>query len=260
MPNGTTINGTAGGDTLAGGDGSDTIFGLAGDDILFGHSSGDISAAAGWIDAIRVATGLSALVGGAAAPGDADALYLIEKNAGRIARLDLATGTATTFLDMPDAELGAAGEEGLLGLAFHPQYAANGRFFVHRVNSAGDIEIREYARSAGVPPQADPASGRAILTVPHPTITAAGSASARTASSSSRSATAEAAAIRSAMRRTSTACSASCSGSMSTATTSRRTRRAITLSPPTTRSWAWPARTRSGPGACAIPGGRASIR
>ncbi len=67
------------------------------------------------------------------------------------------------------------GERGLLGLAFHPQYASNGQFFVFFTgNSAsgvntGDIVVARYTRSAADPNVADPASRVNILTIPHST-------------------------------------------------------------------------------------------
>lgn len=55
------------------------------------------------------------------------------------------------------------GERGLLGLAFHPQYAANGRFFISYTDGAGDTVIAQYLRSAGDPNLANPASGSVVL-------------------------------------------------------------------------------------------------
>jgi hypothetical protein len=44
-----------------------------------------------------------------------------------------------------------APEQGLLGLAFHPNYATNGRFFIHYTNTAGDTRVAEYRDGAGGP-------------------------------------------------------------------------------------------------------------
>ena len=59
----------------------------------------------------------------------------------------------------------------MLGLAFHPDYDTNGRFFVYLTNEAGDCEIREYQRQPGDPPTADPVYVQTIITIPHPSNT-----------------------------------------------------------------------------------------
>jgi hypothetical protein len=74
----------------------------------------------------------------------------------------------TLFLDIPASQFAGGGERGVLGLAFHPDYAANGRFFVFLTQPSGDIEVREYARSGGDPTLADPAPVSTIITIPHP--------------------------------------------------------------------------------------------
>jgi hypothetical protein len=54
-------------------------------------------------------------------------------------------------------------------MAFHPGYAANGRFFVHYTDGAGANRIVEYAVSDDDPNRADPTSARTLLlTVPQP--------------------------------------------------------------------------------------------
>ena len=76
----------------------------------------------------------------------------------------------TPFLDIR-SKVTSGGEEGLLGLAFHPHYVQNGRFFVHydrTVNTQAKSVIAEYARSAADPNVADPASERILLTVNQP--------------------------------------------------------------------------------------------
>jgi hypothetical protein len=106
------------------------------------------------------------------APGQPDRLYVVEQgNAGtaaiRIFSLTSNSVMATPFLTLTG--LGSANEEGLLGLAFHPDYAINGALYVYVTNgSTGNNEIRRYLRSAGNPDTADPASAMVILTIPHP--------------------------------------------------------------------------------------------
>ncbi|HEY8615539.1 PQQ-dependent sugar dehydrogenase [Phenylobacterium sp.] len=163
-----TLTGTGGADVLAGGDGADTLMGGAGDDILYGQGSSDTDPANGQIDAVRVASGLSSPLFAASPPGEPDRLFVVEQHTGRIRILDLNSGQtqADAFLDLPDNALAGGGEQGLLGLAFHPDYASNGRFYVYLTNPAGDIELREYRRADA--DHADAGSGRLVLTIDHP--------------------------------------------------------------------------------------------
>ncbi|MBI3768261.1 MAG: PQQ-dependent sugar dehydrogenase [Deltaproteobacteria bacterium] len=101
-----------------------------------------------------------------AADGDDTRLYVVEQP-GRIRLVKNGTLTATPFLDIADA-ISAGGERGLLGLALHPQYVTNGRFFVNYTNPAGDTVIAEYRRSAGNPDVAAPEAARVFFTVTQP--------------------------------------------------------------------------------------------
>ncbi len=65
------------------------------------------------------------------------------------------------FLDVSDI-IAYGGERGLLGLAFHPNYADNGRFFVDYTNSEGNTRVVEY-RVSSDPNRADPESAKVIL-------------------------------------------------------------------------------------------------
>lgn len=73
----------------------------------------------------------------------------------------------TPFLDI-SALVRTNVEQGLLGLAFDPQYATNGRFFVSYSNRDGDNVLASYTVSAGNPDIADPGSAAIRLTVPQP--------------------------------------------------------------------------------------------
>lgn len=158
-----TLSGTAAADVLSGGDGSDRIFAGAGDDLVLGHGPADRQAGSDRIEALQVAQGLAEPLFAASPPGDPDRLFVVEQHTGRIRILDLNTGqlNGDAFLDLPDAGLAQGGEQGLLGLAFHPDYAANGRFYVNLTNAAGDTEVREYRRAEA--DHADPASARPVL-------------------------------------------------------------------------------------------------
>ena len=83
----------------------------------------------------------------------------------RVLRRD--TLLPTPFLDLR-GKIDAGGERGLLSLAFHPQYAANGRFYVYFTDPNGDIRIVRYLVSAGDSNVADSLSGDTVLAVAHP--------------------------------------------------------------------------------------------
>ncbi|MBI2316424.1 MAG: PQQ-dependent sugar dehydrogenase, partial [Betaproteobacteria bacterium] len=77
---------------------------------------------------------------------------------------------AIPFLDIT-ANVESGGEKGLLGLAFHPDYPANGRFFVDYTRRVGfqlQSVIAEFRVLASDPNRADPASERQLLVVDQP--------------------------------------------------------------------------------------------
>ncbi len=92
-------------------------------------------------------TGLNTPVAGSFTSADPGFLYFVEKSTEIIWRVDASTGVRTTFLDIPQTDFSSDGERGVLGLAFHPDYATNGRFFVYLTDPQGDIQVREYSRS-----------------------------------------------------------------------------------------------------------------
>ena len=163
-----TLTGTAGADTLSGRDGGDSLFGGDGDDVVYGHSVADTQAGANAITAVRVAAGLANPVFAASPPGDPDRLFIVEQHTGQIRILDLASGqlNATPFLDLPDSSLSAGGEQGLLGLAFSPNYASDGLFYVNLTNAAGNTEIRQYHRADA--DHADAGSSQLVLGIAQP--------------------------------------------------------------------------------------------
>ena len=101
----------------------------------------------------------------AAPQGDMNRLFVVEKG-GVIRILDRATGLVrlTPFLNLA-AEVATIGEQGLLGLAFHPEFAQNGFFYVNLVIPAGFTEIRRYKVSLANPDQADPFSSTLVIRV-----------------------------------------------------------------------------------------------
>jgi Ca2+-binding RTX toxin-like protein len=155
MLNRNPIYGTPQGNTLTGGAGSDIIYGF------------DPAGPQGAITATRVAAALTQPLFATAPSADSSRLFIVEKT-GLIKILDLASGEVlpTPFLDV-STEIAADGEQGLLGLAFHPNYAANGRFYVYLSTPNRDVEIRAYAVSAD-PDMAAPASLQRVLTIDFP--------------------------------------------------------------------------------------------
>ena len=91
----------------------------------------------------RVASGLTRPVFATAPTRDYGRLFIAEQT-GKIKILDLTTGLIdpTPFLQISDLALGQ--EQGLLGLAFHPDYATNGYFYVNRVDATGTTRIERY--------------------------------------------------------------------------------------------------------------------
>jgi len=107
-----------------------------------------------------VASGLDNPVGVTHAGGEP--LYVIEQ-AGRIMRV--ATGASPqAYLDIR-GRIASGGERGLLGLAFHPSFASNGRLFVNYTDTGGNTRISEFR---GNPDGADARSERVLLTIDQP--------------------------------------------------------------------------------------------
>lgn len=161
------LNGLAGNDVMSAGDGSDTVFGGDGDDVIHGHGKADKDPSSGFIRADKVADIGFGAVQTALAGGDDGFLYALAKDTGKVVRINLETGKETTFLNIPDDEFSNGNERGVLGMAFHPDYEANGRFFIYMTNADGQIEVREYARVDGHPPKAE--FTQTVITIPHPT-------------------------------------------------------------------------------------------
>lgn len=95
-------------------------------------------------------------------------LFVVEKT-GKIKIIN-PNGTVkpTPFLQLPSSMLSSGSEQGLLGLAFHPDYATNGYFFVNYTNASGDTVIARYSVSTGNPDVADSTSASIIMTIDQP--------------------------------------------------------------------------------------------
>src|SRR5436190_9619233 len=120
---------------------------------------------------LEYASGFSLPVAIVQDPTNASVQYVVEQG-GRIRAVNAGAVLPTDFLDLRSA-VRAGGEQGLLGLAFAPDYASSGRSFVNFTSPAGHIVIARFRRSAD-PLVADPSSRfdlkfGAMPFIPHPT-------------------------------------------------------------------------------------------
>jgi uncharacterized repeat protein (TIGR01451 family) len=119
----------------------------------------------------RIASNLARPVFATAPPSDMNRLFVMEQHTGSLRILDRTTSPPTLlptpFLTIPSG-VSTGNEQGLLGLAFHPNYSANGLFYVNYTDLFGNTQIRQFARSAIDPDLADPASGVAVLSFSQP--------------------------------------------------------------------------------------------
>jgi len=91
-------------------------------------------------DVERIASGLNRPTWVGAAPGDPEALWVLEQP-GRVVRM--VGGERTTLLDF-SSQVRTGAEQGLLGIAFHPDFATNRRLFLHWSDRRGDTRVGEF--------------------------------------------------------------------------------------------------------------------
>jgi glucose/arabinose dehydrogenase len=117
------------------------------------------------LDLEPVAEGLDSPLGVTHAGDGSGRLFIVEQTGAIRVMRD------GEILDEPFLDVGgmivAGGEQGLLGLAFHPDYARNGRFFVDYTDVNGDTVVAEYGVSDD-PDRADQDSARTLLQVDQP--------------------------------------------------------------------------------------------
>ncbi len=104
-------------------------------------------------------------------PGDANRIFVVEQGGGSNApRIRLTTGgSTTTFLDaslLSSPGVAAGGEQGLLSMAFAPDFATSGRFYVFYTGTdAGTLHVDEFTASGN---SVDVGSRRPVISIPHP--------------------------------------------------------------------------------------------
>ncbi|MFL6256050.1 MAG: PQQ-dependent sugar dehydrogenase, partial [Pyrinomonadaceae bacterium] len=99
--------------------------------------------------------------------GDGSGRIFVVEQGGRIRIVKSGVLQPSPFLDI-STRISSGGERGLLGLAFPPDYARKGYFYVDYTNPAGDTVISRFQRSASNADAADPASEQILLTIAQP--------------------------------------------------------------------------------------------
>lgn len=122
------------------------------------------SGRAGSPRAVRIA-GFDRPVEVKTAPGFRRLAFVVEQP-GRVRLLAKGRKVSRPFLDLSD-RVSYGGEQGLLSIAFPPDYRKSRRFYVYYTNRAGNIQVDEFRRRTAR--QAAAGSRRRVLTIPHPT-------------------------------------------------------------------------------------------
>jgi glucose/arabinose dehydrogenase len=113
----------------------------------------------------RAASGLKSPVFVTTAGDSSGRLFVVEQT-GRIKIISRGSVLSTPFLDL-HTKISCCGERGLLGLAFHPSYRTNGKFYVDYTDRSGNTVVAEYRRSSTNSNRAS-TTGRTVLRVTQP--------------------------------------------------------------------------------------------
>jgi glucose/arabinose dehydrogenase len=100
-------------------------------------------------------------------PGDGSGRLFVVEQPGRIRIVRDGQVVPEPFLDLTDL-VSCCGERGLLSVAFHPDYANTGQFFVDYTDTNGDTVVARYHVAPDDSNRADPASAEVILSVDQP--------------------------------------------------------------------------------------------
>lgn len=131
------------------------------------------ASAATSLDTVLVGSGFSRPVWIGSPKGDKNRLFVVEQQTGRIEIIKNGVILPTAFLTQTGIAIG--NEQGLLSMAFDPNYASNGYFYVYyTATGGGTINIRRYQVTAGDPMTTDVAdvtTATTLITIAHPTNT-----------------------------------------------------------------------------------------
>ena len=103
-------------------------------------------------------------------PGDDERFFVVERP-GRILILRDGVKQEMPFLDITNRVVSDGGEQGLLSMAFHPDFIENGRFYLYYTlvdAGVGDTVIEQYQVSATNPDAADPNSAIMLMQIEQP--------------------------------------------------------------------------------------------
>jgi glucose/arabinose dehydrogenase len=113
-----------------------------------------------------VASGLSRPVYATSAHDGSGRLFIVEQ-AGTIRILDAGVLLPVPFLDIT-SRVSSNGEQGLLSVAFHPQFTTNGFFYVNYTDLSGDTVVARYRVSAADENRADLTSASTVIAIDQP--------------------------------------------------------------------------------------------
>jgi glucose/arabinose dehydrogenase len=124
------------------------------------------------VQLVEIATGFDRPLG-FASPHDGTGRLFVVQQSGRIRMIENGGYKEPAFLDLTDVISqdvfgGSYTERGLLGMAFHPNFAENGQFFVNYTDLGGHTQVVRYQVMADDPDQADASSAVPLLTVRQP--------------------------------------------------------------------------------------------
>jgi glucose/arabinose dehydrogenase len=116
-----------------------------------------------------IATGLKRPVAAVVAPGDTrKRVFIVEQHKARIRVLENGALAQAPFFDLGAKNISTGGEQGLLGLAFHPAFATNGKLYVHYTAPDDSTHIVEYQVGKTDRDHVDMATAREVYTHSQP--------------------------------------------------------------------------------------------
>jgi glucose/arabinose dehydrogenase len=118
------------------------------------------------LEAVRVASGLAKPTFVTSPPGDSSRVFILELDSGNIKILKNGAILPTPFMTQSGVRTGNEG--GLMGMAFHPDYAQNRTFYLHYSRIDGKDVLRRYQRMANDEERADTTTGVDLMLLTDP--------------------------------------------------------------------------------------------